>query len=234
MNPLGITGLPCHHGVAKPPDVGCPGFPRSPPSDTKGPEQSGPFVFAEVGPPLRHGALLQDAESRGAGQELAWTQDDGVWAVSARFLKCVRAVARLSTVFGKWHISDVPKGVGGILQRESITCVGIPSAAPPRVSPLCREIRVRTSPLCRKILEGESFVPAGSGFRTSPFCRIMEPSPPPPHHQPAGIGGESGENRPFGGSSERRRSASRGPSKGHSGPGRGRGEGAISSYINDL
>ena len=58
-NPLGFVGLPCHHGVAKQPDVGCPGFPRSPPSDTKGPEQSGPFVFAEAVPPLSHGALLQ-------------------------------------------------------------------------------------------------------------------------------------------------------------------------------
>ena len=56
LNPLGFAGLPCHHGVAKPPDVGCPGFPRSPPSDTKGPEQSGPFVFAEVGSPLPHAA----------------------------------------------------------------------------------------------------------------------------------------------------------------------------------
>lgn len=222
MNPLGFTGLPCHHGVAKPPDVGCPGFPRSPPSDTKGPEQSGPFVFAEVGPPLRHAALLQDAESRGAGQELAWAQDDGVRAVFARFLKCVRPVARLSTVFGKWHIGDVPKGDDGILRRESITCRVIPSAAPLRVSPLCRKIRVRTSPLCRKILRDRSFVSAGSWPRTSPFCRIMEPSPPPPHRRPAGIGGESGGNRPFGGSSERRRSASQEPSRGQFGPERGR------------
>ncbi len=214
MNPLGFTGLPCHHGVAKPPDVGCPGFPRSPPSDTKGPEQSGPFVFAEVGPPLRHGALLQDARSRGVGQELAWTRVDGVRAVFARFLNCVRAVARLSTVFGNWHISDGPKGGGGILLRESITCDVIPSAVPPRMSPLCRKIRVRTSPLCRKILRDQSFVSAGSWPRTSPFCRIMEPPPPPPHCRPARIGGESGGNRPFGGSSERRRSASREPFRG--------------------
>lgn len=218
MNPLGITGLPCHHGVAKPPDVGCPGFPRSPPSDTKGPEQSGPFVFAEVGPPLRHDALLQGAANRGAGQKLAWTQVDGVRAVFARFLKCVRAVARLSTVFGKWHISDAAMGGGGILRWESIAYGGMSSAVPLRVSPLCRKIRVRTSPFCRKILENESFVSAGSWFRTSPFCRIMEPSPPPLHHQPARIGGESGGNRPSGGSSERRRSASQGPFRGHSDP----------------
>ncbi len=159
--------------------------------------------------------------ARGVGQELAWTQGDGVRAVFARFLKCVRGVARLSTVFGNWHISDIPKGVGGILRGESITCRGMPSAVRPRVSPLCRKIRVQTSPLCRKILEVGSFLPAESRLRMSPFCRIMEPSPPPPHHRPARIGGESGGNRPSGGSSERRRSASRGASRGHSDPDRG-------------
>lgn len=133
--------------------------------------------------------------ARGVGQELAWTQVDGVRAVFARFLKCVRAVARLSTVFGKWHISDVAMGGGGILQRESITCGGMSSAVPLRVSPLCRKIRVRTSPLCRKILEDESFVSAGSWFRTSPFCRIMEPSPPPAGQNRRRIGRESALQR---------------------------------------
>ena len=53
-NPLGFPTLPCHHGVAKQPDAGRPGVPRSPPFDTEGPEQSGPFVFPEVISPSGH------------------------------------------------------------------------------------------------------------------------------------------------------------------------------------
>lgn len=201
---------------------GARGLPRSPPSDTKGPEQSGPFVFSEVCPPLRHAALLQDAlfksprptPARGAGQELAWTHEDGMRAVFARFLKCVRRVARLSTVLAESPVSGISWTPDWILAEESITCRTGVSPVRVEVSPLCRKIRLQTSPLCRKILGHRRAGPTGWSRRTSPFCRIMERSQPLPFPPRHGIGGESGGNRPFGGSSERRRSASRCPSHG--------------------
>jgi len=133
------------------------------------------------------------------------------------FLKCVRAVARLSMVLGKWPAAGISRTQAGIPMAESSTCHEAPSAGRVRVSPLCREIRVRTSSLCRKILGVRLLAAAGSRRRTSPFCRMMERILPLPHRGQGGIGRESGENRPFDGSSERRRSASRRPSKGVSG-----------------
>lgn len=74
MNPLGFPGLPCHHGVAKQPDVGRPSIPRSPPFDTEGPEQSGPFVFSEVVSPLAHGLSPAALWAHAARGRLApWT-----------------------------------------------------------------------------------------------------------------------------------------------------------------
>ncbi|CAO3358256.1 hypothetical protein [Azospirillum melinis] len=205
---------------------GARGFPRSPPSDTKGPEQSGPFVFSEVGPPLRHDALRQDAlvalpgfilpftPARGAGQDLAWAHDDGMRAIFARFLKCVRGVARLSTVLEESPVDGISRTPGWILAGESSTCRAAPPAVRVAVSPLCRKIRLQTSPLCRKILGRRRLGRTGWSRRTSPFCRMMERIPPLPSPPRYGIGGESGGNRPYGGSSERRRSASRCPPQG--------------------
>ena len=217
---------------------GARGLPRSPPSDTKGPEQSGPFVFSEVGPPLRHGSLRQDAlvallgatlpglippvtPARGAGQDLAWAHHDGMRAVFARFLKCVRGVARLSTVLEESPADGISRTPGWILAEESSTCRAVPSAVRVEVSPLCRKIRLQTSPLCRKILGSRWLGRMGRPRRTSPFCRMMERIPPLPSPPSQGIGGESGGNRPFGGSSERRRSASRCRSQGPFRPIRG-------------
>jgi len=212
---------------------GARGLPRSPPSDTKGPEQSGPFVFSEVGPPLRHDALRHVVlftspgvippftPARGAGQKLAWAHHDGMRAVFARFLKCVRGVARLSTVLEESPVDGISRTSGWILAEESSTCRIVPPAVQVEVSPLCRKIRRQTSPLCRKILGSRQLGRMGWPRRTSPFCRMMERIPPLPFPRSQGIGGESGGNRPFGGSSERRRSASRCLSQGPFRPIRG-------------
>lgn len=157
------------------------------------------------------------ANIRGAGQHLARAHVDGVRAIFARFLKCVRAVAHLSTVLEKSPAGGISWTPDGILSRESSVWRRVAAAGRLQVSPLCRKIRVQTSPLCRKILRHRQPATAGSPCRTSPFCRMMEripPLPPPPRY---GIGWESGGNRPFGGSSERRRSASQRPSGGASG-----------------
>ena len=161
------------------------------------------------------------AKTRGAGQDLAWAHVDGVRAVFARFLKCVRAVAHLSTVLEKSPADGISGTLVGILVQESITWRRVAAAGRLQVSPLCRMIRVQTSPLCRKILGHRQLAATGSRCRTSPFCRMMERISPLPHPPRDGIGGESGGNRPSGGSSERRRSASRRPSKGPSGRHRG-------------
>ena len=157
-----------------------------------------------------HGA----AKTRGAGQSLAWAHVDGVRAVFARFLKCVRPVARLSTVLEKSPADGISPTPVWILVEESSTCSAAVPAVRLQVSPLCRKIRVRTSPLCRKILGSRRLAMTGGPHRTSPFCRMMTRIPPLPHPPRDGIGGESGGNRPFGGSSERRRSASRWPPMG--------------------
>lgn len=155
-----------------------------------------------------------DASTRGAGQHLARAHVDGVRAVFARFLKCVRAVAHLSTVLEKSPAGGISRTLDGILTEESTTWAGVAAAGRLQVSPLCRKIRVQTSPLCRKILGHRQCAAAGSRRRTSPFCRMMERISPLPHPARDGIGGESGGNRPSGGSSERRRSASQRPSRG--------------------
>lgn len=168
---------------------------------------------------LRYRMLLVPSENtaastRGAGQHLARAHVDGVRAVFARFLKCVRAVAHLSTVLEKSPTGGISRTPRGILTGESTTWAGVATAGRLQVSPLCRKIRVQTSPLCRKILGHRQRATAGSWCRTSPFCRMMERISPLPHPRRDGIGGESGGNRPFGGSSERRRSASQRPSTG--------------------
>lgn len=167
---------------------------------------------------LRYRMLLVPSENtgastRGAGQHLAGAHVDGLRAVFARFLKCVRAVAHLSTVLEKSPADGISRTVGGILTAESTTWTRVAAAGRLRVSPLCRKIRVQTSPLCRKILWHRQRATPGPHGRTSPFCRMMERIPPLPHPAGHGIGRESGGNRPFGGSSERRRSASQSPSK---------------------
>lgn len=204
---------------------GARGFPRSPPSDTKGPEQSGPFVFSEVGPPLRHDALRQDdlvalpgfippvTPARGAGQNLAWAHDDGMRAIFARFLKCVRGVARLSTVLEELPVDGISRTPGWILAEESSTCRAGPPAVRVEVSPLCRRFWLQTSPLCRRFWPSAAWADgmAPSNVAVLPNDGADSPHPSPPRY---GIGGELGGNWPCGGSFERRRSASRCPPQG--------------------
>ncbi len=173
-------------------------------------------------------------QTRGTGQQLAWAHDDGMRAIFARFLKCVRRVARLSMVLGKRRFSVTSRRSGAILLEESTAWLSECPARRCRVSLLCRKIRMGTSPLCRKILWTGVLMSKDWPRRVSPLCRIILPSPPPTSRGPARIGGESGGNRSDSRSAECRRSASHRPDMKRNGAESVWSGGAYHSKINGL